>query len=68
MIDTSDVDFLVEFANDVNTLDYGDNYFSFIEGLEKITGRKVDLITTKALRNPILKSAIENSKIDLYAA
>lgn len=64
----SDVDLLVDFSEDVTLLDYADNYFSLIDGLERITGRKVDLLTTRSLRNPILKRSIDSSKIDLYAA
>jgi len=64
----SDIDFLVEFSDDLQLLDYADNYFSLIEGLELITGRKIDLLTVKSLKNPILKEEIYKSKIDLYAA
>lgn len=64
----SDLDFVVQFSSDLELLDYADNYFSFLEGLEQITGRKVDLISSKAIKNPILKAEIDRSKIDLYAA
>ncbi len=68
MNDDSDVDILVEFGPDLRLLDYADNYFSLLEGLENIFGKKVDLISKRALKNPILKAEIERSKIDLYAA
>jgi len=64
----SDIDFLVEFSDDLQLLDYADNYFLLIEGLELITGRKIDLLTVKSLKNPLLKGEIYKSKIDLYAA
>lgn len=68
MTATSDIDFLVQFSDDIDVLDYADNYFSFLEGLEQITGRKIDLLSVNSLRNPVLKQEINRSKIDLYAA
>ena len=64
----SDLDFLVQFSEDIDVLDYAENYFSFLEKLEELTGKKVDLVSTKSLKNPILKEEIERTKINLYAA
>lgn len=66
--ENSDIDFLVKFSNEINVLDYADNYFSVLEKLEKLIGKKVDLVSVKSLKNPILISEINNSKIELYAA
>ena len=68
MNENSDIDFLVKFSNKINVLDYADNYFSVHEKLEKLIGKKVDLVSVKSLKNPILISEINNSKIELYAA
>ena len=68
MNENSDIDFLVKFSNKINVLDYADNYFSVLEKLEKLIGKKVDLVSVKSLKNPILISEINNSKIELYAA
>ena len=68
MTSESDIDFLVHFSPDIDVLDYADNYFSFLEGLEKITGRKIDLLSVNSLKNPVLLEEINRSKIDLYAA
>lgn len=68
MTSLSDIDFLVEFSDQLDVLDYADNYFSFLEELEKITGKKIDLISIKTIKNPVLKNEINRSKIDLYAA
>ncbi|MCA1752731.1 MAG: nucleotidyltransferase domain-containing protein [Flavobacteriales bacterium] len=62
------LDFLVEFSEDLDVLDYADNYFDFVRALEKMTGRKIDLLSVSALKNPVLKQEIYNTKIDLYAA
>ena len=64
----SDVDFLVQFSDDIDVLDYADNYFNLLENLETIVGKKVDLISIKSLKNKILIEDIERSKIVLYAA
>ena len=64
----SDVDILVEFNDDLELLAYADNYFSLLEGLEKILGSTVDLVSIRSIRNPILKEEIERTKIALYAA
>lgn len=68
MNDTSDIDFLVQFSDEIDVLDYADNYFSFLEQLEKLTGKKIDLVSKKSLKNPVLIEEIERSKVDLYAA
>lgn len=64
----SDIDFLVQFSNNVSVLDYAENYFSLLEKLEKLVGKRVDLVSIKSLKNPILIREIESTKIDLYAA
>lgn len=68
MAEDSDIDFLVQFSEDINLLDYADNYFSLLEGLKTILNRNIDLISVKSLKNPILKQEIYRSKVDLYAA
>jgi hypothetical protein len=60
----SDVDFLVEFSD---SFDY-DRYFDFIDDLEKLLGRSVQLVTRKYLRNPYFIHAVETTKLPLYAA
>ncbi len=68
MIENSDIDFLVQFSDKIEVLDYADNYFSFLEKLENLMGKKNDLVSKKSLKNPILIEEIDRSKIDLYAA
>ncbi len=62
----SDLDFLVEFSDSVELLDYSDNYFSLLEKLESLFGRPIDLVSRKSLKNPILLAEIMKSKISLY--
>ena len=61
----SDVDMVVDFDK-VNLEDYADNYFDFKYSLEDIFGREVDLLEDKAIRNPILRRNIDNSKLLVY--
>lgn len=68
MHEDSDIDLLVEFSEDIDVLEYADNYFSLLDQLQDILNRKVDLISARSLKNPVLKEEIYQSKVDLYAA
>lgn len=68
MHENSDIDFLVQFSDEIEVLEYADNYFSFLEQLEHLMGKKIDLVSRKSLKNPILIEEIDRSKVDLYAA
>ena len=61
----SDIDFLVKFEN-VDPLNYFDNYMDCKESLEKLFHRDVDLVEVQTVKNPILKRSIDQSKIILY--
>lgn len=63
--DQSDVDLVVDFDN-VDLEDYADNYFDLKAGLEELLNRSVDLLESKAIRNPILRKNIDNSKQLIY--
>lgn len=63
--DDSDIDFLVDFE-DIDVLDYFDNFMDFKEKLEKLFGRKVDLVENQAIRNPIFRRSIERQKQLIY--
>lgn len=65
--ETSDVDVLADFERDASGRAVGD-YFDFKEALEKLLGRKVDVVTAGLVRNPYVRRAIERSKVALYAA
>ncbi|WP_262890050.1 nucleotidyltransferase family protein [Psychroflexus salis] len=64
----SDFDLLVEFSSELEVLDYANNYFSLLDALEKILERKVDLVSVKSLKNPVLLEEINKYKVNLYAA
>lgn len=61
----SDVDFLVKFKN-LDFGEYTENYFSFVDKLEEILGRSVDLVTDKSLSNPYFIQELNKSKMHIY--
>ena len=63
--DSSDVDFLVQFDN-VDILEYADNYFDFKEKLEKLLDRQIDLLENQAIRNPIFRKVLDRDKKLVY--
>jgi hypothetical protein len=63
--DSSDVDFLVQFDN-VDILEYADNYFDFKEKLEKLFDREIDLLENQTIRNPIFRKVLDRDKKLVY--
>ena len=63
---TSDLDFLVEF-DDVPPAQYAEAYFSLKEGLEKLFGRSVDLVTDSSLANPYFRIRVASESRNIYA-
>ena len=64
---TSDVDFLVEFA-DLTPGDYADHYFGLREGFTALFGREIDLVVERAVRNPFFLESVRRSRELLFAA
>jgi uncharacterized protein len=62
---SSDVDVLVVFESD-QSIDFFDKYFELKEQLEKLFGRKVDLIIDKPFKNPIFGAAVEKTRTVIY--
>lgn len=63
--ETSDVDVLVIFDTDEG-IDLFDKYFDLKEQLEEIFDRQVDLVVDKQFRNPVLREAIDNTRVVIY--
>jgi hypothetical protein len=63
----SDVDFLVTFQQ-LDDGEHADTYFGLLSGLELLLERPVDLVMTRAIRNPYFLEAIEPTRTVLYAA
>ncbi|MCE2496890.1 MAG: nucleotidyltransferase domain-containing protein [Flavobacteriales bacterium] len=64
----SDIDILVTFNKTVELLDYADYYFDLKEKLEDLFRRRVDLVSSRSLKNPILKESSNCSKVSFYAS
>lgn len=62
----SDVDFLVDFRDDV--VNRFDAYFGLKESLEALLGRPVDLGAPVALENPYFAASVAKSGQEVYAA
>ena len=63
----SDVDLVVDFA-DGDKPGIADRYLALAEGLEEIFHRPVDLVTTRAIRNPIFRRIVDETGRLIYAA
>jgi predicted nucleotidyltransferase len=63
--DSSDIDFLVSFEQ-VDPVDYFDNYMALKNKLENTFHRNIDLLEEQALKNPVLIRSINRNKKLLY--
>ncbi|SRR6266478_8673971 len=63
----SDLDFLLEFLPSAAARPFH-GYFDLKQDLEKLLGRKVDLVMPRAIRNPYLLKAVNQQRTVLYAA
>lgn len=61
----SDIDFLVKFRS-IPLEDYFENYINFKIELEKLLGRKVDLLEKQTLHNPYLVQSIDEDHLKIY--
>lgn len=62
----SDLDFLVSFEPAGDNLFH--RYFGLQEALERLFGRKVDLVSADALKNPYFIAEVARSRRTLYTA
>ena len=65
--ENSDIDFLIEFE-EIDTASYADNYFAFLESLNHLLKREIDLVTEKYLRNRFFIKELNETKQMLFAA
>jgi hypothetical protein len=64
--ESSDLDFLVE-LDAAPPARYASAYFALKEGLEKLFGRPVDLVTESGLGNPYFRQRVHAERRNLYA-
>lgn len=65
--DKSDIDFLVEFGP-TDRYSPSKQFFHFLFELEDMYGRQVDLVSRKAIENPIFREIVEEQQVTVYAA
>ena len=65
MNDSSDIDFIIRFPEEMDYIQYSDNYFALTDALESLLKTKVDLVTEKTLKNPYLIENINRYKVQL---
>jgi predicted nucleotidyltransferase len=64
---TSDVDLRIEFDS-ASIEHYADNYFDLQDSLESLLERKVDILSSRTIRNPYFRMAVECSQVTIYAS
>jgi len=62
---SSDIDLLIE-IDENDPLERGEKLLAIWDKLEKFFHRKVDLLTSSTIKNPILRKNIEATKILIY--
>jgi predicted nucleotidyltransferase len=62
----SDIDFFYEFDDNLQGL--ADRFFGLLEDLEALLGRKVDLVSSRDVRNPYFLKKANEHRVTLYAA
>ena len=62
----SDIDFLVEFSDDVGPKRF-DNFFEMQRALAELFGRAVDLVEPGGLRNPHFMRRVNQTREQIYA-
>jgi predicted nucleotidyltransferase len=63
----SDIDFVVEFLKSPS-LTPSKQYFGFVDALESLYGRQVDLVMRGGIKNPVFRQIVESQEIVVYAA
>lgn len=66
--DNSDIDFAVELDDSLNPIEHGEAFLDLLLGLEEILKVPVDLVSYRALKNPVFKKELDTTKVSLYAA
>lgn len=65
--ETSDLDFLVEFEP-MSPTEHAGNFFGLLADLERLFGKRIDLLEREPIENPYLWKSIERSRKVLYEA
>ena len=66
-LEASDIDFLVEFAPRAEGK-LADRYFLLRDELERLLGRKVELVQLECVENPVVRATMEHARAPVYVA
>ncbi|MBK8515234.1 MAG: nucleotidyltransferase domain-containing protein [Saprospiraceae bacterium] len=64
--DSSDIDLIIEIDND-DPIERGESLMNIWDKFEQFFQRKVDLLTSTSIKNPVLKKNIDDTKILIYS-
>ena len=65
--DESDIDFLYRFRKeDIEEMEYADNFFDLMFELQDLLKRKVDLVAEEKMKNPYFIESINENKQVIY--
>lgn len=64
--DSSDIDFLISFDDNISIEEYSENYFTLHHILRELLQREVDITTERSLSNPYFIKRINNEKLLIY--
>jgi predicted nucleotidyltransferase len=62
---SSDIDLMIEIENN-DPIQSGEQLMNIWDKFELFFQKKVDLVTTRSIKNPVLKASIESSKLLIY--
>lgn len=65
---TSDLDFLVELLPLDDPIRRGRTYLALWNELERLFGRRIDLVDPASIENPYVAASIQRNRRDLYEA
>ena len=63
--EASDLDFFVA-LDESSPAEYTENYFGLAHELERLFGRRVDLVTERSVRNPYFRQVLEATRQLVY--
>ncbi|MEO8428220.1 MAG: nucleotidyltransferase domain-containing protein [Verrucomicrobiota bacterium] len=63
--EASDLDFFVA-LDESSPAEYTENYFGLAHELERLFGRRVDLVTERSVRNPYFRQVLETTRQLVY--
>lgn len=64
----SDLDFAVMIDASLDPVSHGESFLGLLSDLEHLFDRRIDLVSIRALKNPVFIQALNDTKVSLYEA